>query len=77
MATVLGRLQAKGLVSRTEAGRAFAYQASIAEPELAARRIDSVLASTNDRNAVLAQFVGNLSKSEAKTLRALLDKPQH
>ena len=73
VATVLGRLHAKGLVNRTEAGRAFAYHAIVAEPELVARRIHSVLSSANDRNAVLAQFVGNLSKSEAKALRALLD----
>ena len=35
VATVLGRLHTKGLVERTESGRAFAYRASLAESELA------------------------------------------
>ena len=33
VATVLGRLQAKGLVTRSESGRAFAYEAALAESE--------------------------------------------
>ncbi len=74
VATVLGRLQIKGLVTRIESGRGFAYQAVIAESELAARRISDVLSSATDRSAVLAGFVGTLSKSDAKALRALLDR---
>lgn len=73
VATVLGRLQAKGLVERTESGRAFAYQAVVAESELAARRIRDVLSSASDRSAVLAGFVGSLSKRDTKALRAMLD----
>ena len=75
VATVLGRLQAKGLVTREERGRAFVYEAAVDESELAARRIIDVLSSVSDRDAVLAGFVGNLSKREAKALRALLDGP--
>ena len=74
VATVLGRLHAKGLVSRKEAGRAFAYEAAIAEAEWAARRIGDVLSTASDRAAVLAGFVGTLSKREARALRALLDE---
>ena len=68
-------LQAKGLVTREERGRAFVYEAAVDESELAARRIIDVLSSVRDRDAVLAGFVGNLSKREAKALRALLDGP--
>ena len=74
VATVLGRLQTKGLVERTESGRAFAYRASVAESELAARRIGDVLSSASDRTAALAGFVGSLSKRDATALRELLDK---
>ena len=72
VATVLGRLHAKGLVERSESGRAFAYQASVDESELAARRISDVLSSASDRTAVLAGFVGSLSNRDAKALRKLL-----
>ena len=74
VATVLGRLHTKGLVERTEAGRAFAYRAALAESELAARRIGDVLASASDRTAALAGFVESLSKRDANALRSLLDK---
>jgi predicted transcriptional regulator len=74
VATVLGRLHAKGLVERVEAGRGFAYAAVVDESELAARRIGDVLSSASDRTAVLAGFVGSLSKRDAKALRKLLDE---
>ncbi len=74
VATVLGRLHAKGLVTRREVGRAFAYEAAVAESELAARRIGDVLSAASDRSAVLAGFVGTLSKRDAKALRAMLDE---
>ncbi len=72
VATVLGRLHVKGLVGRQQVGRAFAYEALVDEAALAARRIGDVLASVSDRKAVLAGFVGNLSKRDAKALRVLL-----
>lgn len=74
VATVLGRLHAKGLVDRTESGRAFAYAATVDESELAARRIGAVLSSATDRTAVLAGFVGSLSKRDTKALRKMLDE---
>ena len=76
VATVLGRLQAKGLVGRREAGRAFAYEALVDEAALAARRIGDVLASASDRSAVLAGFIGSLSKRDEKALRALLEQSE-
>lgn len=74
VATVLGRLHTKGLVERTESGRAFVYRAALSESQLAARRIDDVLSSASDRTAVLARFVGSLSKRDAKALRAMLNE---
>ena len=72
VATVLTRLHAKGLVDRVESGRAFAYTAAFEESDLAARRIVDVLSSSSDRGAVLAGFVGRLSKRDANALRRLL-----
>ena len=73
LATVLGRLDTKGLVTRVPAGRAFRYSAAVEESHLAARRIGEILSSTTDRNAALIGFVASLSKRETKSLRAMLD----
>ncbi len=74
VATVLGRLHAKGWVARHEMGRAYVYEAAVHESVLAARRIGDVLSSANDRHAVLAGFVGSLSESDATALRRLLNR---
>ena len=76
VATILTRLQAKGLVTRTPAGRAFAYRAVVDEPDLAIRRISELLDSTSDRTQVLSRFIGGLPVREAKAIRALLDQIQ-
>ncbi len=72
VATVLGRLHTKGLVRRTETGRAYAYEASVDESQLAVRRIGEVLSSSSDKSQVLAGFVGSLSKKDLAVLRAML-----
>jgi len=77
VATVLGRLHTKGLVERIDTGRAFTYRAILDESALAARRIGDVLMSARDRMAVLAGFVGSLSKRDAAALRKLLDGDEH
>lgn len=74
VATILTRLQAKGLVVRSPAGRAFAYEAAVDEPDLAVRRISELLDSSTDRAQVLSRFIGGLPAREAKTIRALLDQ---
>lgn len=76
VATVLSRLHVKGLVRRTESGRAFAYVACIDESRLAARRMGEVLSSASDKGQVLAGFVGGLSKKDIKALRAMLGEEQ-
>lgn len=73
VATILTRLQAKGLVTRTASGRAFAYAAAVDEPGLAVRRIGELLDATSDRSQVLSRFIGALSPREAKAIRAMLD----
>lgn len=72
VATVLGRLHAKGLVTRTATGRAFAYEPAIAESQLAVRRIGELYASASDKRQVLAGFLGSLSKKDIEAVRALL-----
>lgn len=74
VATVLGRLHDKGLVERTTQGRGFAYRSAVSEAELAARRITELVSTAADRGAVLSGFVHHLSRRDAATLRALLDK---
>lgn len=74
VATILTRLQAKGLVTRTPAGRAFAYKAAFDEPDLTARRIGELLDSASDRSQVLSRFISGLPAREAKAIRAMLDK---
>ena len=73
VATILTRLQTKGLVVRTPAGRAFAYEPAVDEPDLAVRRISELLDSSSDRAQVLTRFIGGLPPREAKAIRALLD----
>lgn len=73
IATILTRLQAKGLVERSPAGRAFAYRATVDESDLAVRRMAELLDSSSDRTAVLSRFFGGLPAREAKAIRALLD----
>ncbi len=73
VATILTRLQAKGLVVRKPVGRAFAYEAAVDEPDLAVRRISELLNSSSDRAQVLTRFIGGLPAREAKAIRAILD----
>jgi predicted transcriptional regulator len=73
VATILTRLQAKGLVVRSPAGRAYAYEAAVDEAGLAVRRISELLDSSSDRAKVLSRFIDGLSPREAKAIRAILD----
>lgn len=73
IATILTRLQGKGLVERSPAGRAFVYTATVDEPDLAARRIVELLDTSSDRAKVLSRFIGGLSAREARAVRKLLD----
>jgi predicted transcriptional regulator len=74
--TVLGRLHDKGEVTRSPAGRGYAY-AAISDPaELTARRMQRLLTARDaDRAAVLSRFVGALAPGDEDLLRSLLDQP--
>ena len=73
VATVLGRLHIKGLVTRHEAGRAFKYEAAVNESQLAVRNIAELYASASDKRQVLAGFFGTLPKKDIAAVRAMLD----
>jgi predicted transcriptional regulator len=69
--TVLARLHRKGLAERVLAGRAYLYRAAGTPAELEARRIQELLAASEDPEAVLAHFVEGLAEVQPRLLRAL------
>ncbi|WP_225845508.1 BlaI/MecI/CopY family transcriptional regulator [Streptomyces sp. HPF1205] len=72
--TILARLHEKGSVSRTRAGRGYAYLPVQDSPGLAARRMRTELdkSARDDRGTVLARFVSGLEPDDEALLRALL-----
>lgn len=70
--TILSRLHTQGLVDRFRHGRAYAYLPVADHARLAAQRMRRVLDAENDRDAVLARFVGDLSARDEQALRRLL-----
>lgn len=73
--TVLSRLEGKGFVARSRSTRPHRYFAVNSREEHTATLMHQVLELAPDRNAALARFVGQVSESEAETLRALLATP--
>ncbi|WP_078862128.1 BlaI/MecI/CopY family transcriptional regulator [Streptomyces sp. NRRL F-5123] len=72
--TILARLHDKGAVSRTRAGRGYAYLPAQDSPGLAARRMRSELdkSAEGQRGTVLARFVSELGPADERLLRELL-----
>jgi predicted transcriptional regulator len=72
--TILARLYEKGSVSRTRAGRGYAYLPVQDSPGLAARRMRTELdkSAEDDRGTVLARFVSQLDPDDERLLRELL-----
>jgi predicted transcriptional regulator len=72
--TILARLHDKGSVSRTRAGRGYAYLPAQDPPGLAARRMRSELdkSAEGQRGTVLARFVSELDPADEELLRSLL-----
>lgn len=68
--TVLTRLHEKGLVERVLSGRAYLYRAAGTPAEIAARRIQELVAASEDPKAVLAHLVDGLA-SDPELLRTL------
>lgn len=73
VATVLGRLVDKGLVTRSGDERAYRFAAAGNPDELTARAIGRLVATAHDPTAVLAHFVDALDDAGLRAeLRALL-----
>ncbi|MER7812650.1 BlaI/MecI/CopY family transcriptional regulator [Streptomyces sp900116325] len=70
--TILTRLHAKELLTRSPRGRAYAYAPVTDDPGFAARRMRTVLEERSDREDVLARFADGLSATDAELLRQLL-----
>ncbi len=71
--TVLGRLEAKGLVRRARDGRAHTYEPVAGREEHTAELMRQVLDTAGDRDVALARFVGSVSAADAAALRRALD----
>ncbi|MCK7626680.1 BlaI/MecI/CopY family transcriptional regulator [Streptomyces sp. RS10V-4] len=71
--TILSRLYDKGAVSRSRAGRGFAYSPLHDSAGLTARRMRSELDKEDDRGTALARFVSELTTEDERLLRSLLD----
>jgi predicted transcriptional regulator len=70
--TILTRLHAKGAVLRQPAGRAHAYTPVLDDAGIAASRMRAMLDRGGDHAAVLARFLGTLSRQEEATLARLI-----
>ncbi|MFG2290320.1 BlaI/MecI/CopY family transcriptional regulator [Streptomyces sp. NPDC048595] len=71
--TILTRLHDKGAVSRSRAGRGFAYSPIQDSAGLTARRMRSELDKQDDRGTALARFVSQLTDEDEQLLRSLLE----
>jgi len=72
--TVLNRLSGQGLVARRRSGRAYAYTAVVDRAEVTARQMQRLLATGEDRVAVLRQFLGVLSDDDERALIELIGR---
>ncbi len=70
--TILTRLRAKGLVVRSLAGRAHMYAPAQDAAAHTAREMHDLLVRRDDRAAVLARFVSELSPEEEQVLQKLM-----
>jgi predicted transcriptional regulator len=71
--TVLNRLAERGLLSRRKIANVIEYRPRLSEAEYLSRSIARTLAgaSSDARQAALAQLIGNLDESEVNDLRRL------
>src|SRR5437870_8927514 len=72
--TVLNRLFDQGLVARRRAGRAYAYTAVLDRAEVTARQMQRLLATGDDRVALLRQFLDVLSDDDERALIELIGR---
>lgn len=76
ISTILTRLRRKGLVVRSLAGRTHLYAPVQDVASHTAREMHSLLVKREDRAAVLARFVSELSPDEERVLSQLLNEIQ-
>lgn len=74
--TVLTRLSAKGLVTRSEDSKAHRYFAARSRAEFLSEVMADALGQAADRGAVLARFVGSMDPADADQLRRLIRRPR-
>jgi len=72
IATILDRLDQKGIVTRHPEGRVHRYRANGSQAALSAMLMREALAVTSDPDSALDHFVRVLSGSEAESLGAAL-----
>ena len=72
IATILGRLCAKGLASRERHGRTYRYAGVHSESDLTAQRLRDILDGAHDRESALAGFARALDPGDVAHLAALL-----
>ncbi|KOU24190.1 CopY family transcriptional regulator [Streptomyces sp. WM6372] len=73
VATLLARLQEKGVIDRHPGGRGFLYFPVEDAHGLTARRMHRELDQDGDRSVVLARFVEGLGPDDEAELRRLLE----
>ncbi len=71
--TAISRLLKKGILERKKDGRTFIYAPREGKADTAARRMEELLATTQERDLTLARFLDNLSASDRRDLRRLLE----
>lgn len=71
--TAVSRLWKKGLLKRKRRGRTHTYMPREGRAESTARRMEELLAATQERSLTLARFTDNLSASDRKELRRFLE----
>jgi predicted transcriptional regulator len=70
--TVMARLADRAVLVRHRAGRGYAYTRQPDPAEVTARHMHRLLDSDDDREGVLARFVGRLSVDDEQLLARLL-----
>ena len=71
--TVLGRLEAKGLLRRDRRGRAHTYTAVASREDHIAVLMQQALGQAGDREAALQHFARSVTPDEAEALRKALE----
>lgn len=70
--TILVRLWKKGMVTREDRGRTFAYRPALSRDEFVSARMHNALIAAADPAAALGHFVQHLDPAERGVLRRML-----